>query len=137
MLETESIDKQPVFLKVADPAAEYILRLLEREKKERGALRIRVEGGGCSGFSYHFEVIGETEPRDTVVEHQGARVAIDPESAVYLKGAYLMFTKTLMKSGFKIFNPQATAECSCGESFAVDTQSISNAPIAPLVQKCT
>lgn len=106
-------------LKVADPAAEYIKRLLVREKKQDGALRIRVIGGGCSGMSYQFEVIEALNSTDRLIEHLGAKVAIDPESAMYLEGSYLMFTQNLMKSGFKIINPHAKAECSCGESFSV------------------
>jgi iron-sulfur cluster assembly accessory protein len=83
------------------------------------ALRISVQGGGCSGFQYVFSLVKEVEADDIVIEEGEAKVVIDLLSLPYLEGAELDFVDTLMESSFKINNPNASSSCGCGTSFSV------------------
>src|SRR5215510_7001011 len=82
-------------------------------------LRVSVEGGGCSGFSYKFNLVPACEPDDLVIERAGARVLVDPVSLQYLSGSEIDFVDDLIGSAFKVHNPNATAACGCGTSFAI------------------
>ena len=89
--------------------------------KQEGAemLRVSVEGGGCSGFSYKFDFAQGTNDDDTVIELDGARVAIDEMSMEFLAGSEIDFSTELIGSAFKINNPNATSGCGCGTSFSI------------------
>ncbi len=89
--------------------------------KQAGAqfLRVAVEGGGCAGFSYKFEIAEIADPDDLVVERDGARVVIDAMSLEFLKGAEIDFTNELIGAAFRIRNPNATGGCGCGTSFSI------------------
>jgi len=82
-------------------------------------LRVSVEGGGCSGFQYKFDLVGEAADDDLVLGREGARVLIDPVSLGYLSGAEIDFVDDLIGAAFKIKNPNATASCGCGTSFSM------------------
>jgi iron-sulfur cluster assembly accessory protein len=83
------------------------------------ALRISVEGGGCSGFQYKIEMVGSSEPEDIAIERDGAKVLIDPVSIGYLAGSEIDYVDDLIGASFKIRNPNATAACGCGTSFSI------------------
>ena len=83
------------------------------------ALRVAVDGGGCSGFQYSFNIVDAVAPDDVVVERDGAKVLIDPVSLDYLRGSEIDFVDDLIGQSFKIHNPNATASCGCGTSFSV------------------
>lgn len=82
-------------------------------------LRISVNGGGCSGFSYAFDIERTRQDEDIAVEREGATVLIDQVSLQYMEGATIDFVDDLIGQSFKIVNPQATASCGCGTSFSV------------------
>jgi len=82
-------------------------------------LRISVEGGGCSGFQYRFDLVAAGEPEDIVVERDGAKVLIDAVSLPYMAGSEIDFVDDLIGATFKIKNPNATASCGCGTSFTI------------------
>lgn len=82
-------------------------------------LRISVEGGGCSGFQYKFDLVSDKAGDDLVLEKAGATVLIDPISAQYMEGSEIDFVDDLMGAAFKIKNPVATSSCGCGTSFSV------------------
>ena len=82
-------------------------------------LRISVEGGGCSGFQYKFELAGEPAADDLVIARDGAQLLIDPVSLEYMAGSDVDFVDDLMGASFKIKNPNATSACGCGTSFGV------------------
>jgi iron-sulfur cluster assembly accessory protein len=82
-------------------------------------LRVAVEGGGCSGFQYKFDLVSRAEPDDTMLEHAGAKVLIDPVSLEYLAGSEIDFVDDLIGASFKIRNPNAASSCGCGTSFAM------------------
>ena len=90
-----------------------------RSEPDGSMLRISVNGGGCSGFQYGFDIDGARAPDDVVVERSGARVLVDEVSLHYLKGSTVDFVDDLIGQSFKIENPQATASCGCGTSFSL------------------
>ncbi|MCI4662960.1 MAG: iron-sulfur cluster insertion protein ErpA [Neomegalonema sp.] len=82
-------------------------------------LRVSILGGGCSGFQYDFKLESSAEPDDLRIEDDGAVVLIDPVSLPFLSGAVIDFKRELIGARFTIDNPNATATCGCGTSFAV------------------
>lgn len=82
-------------------------------------LRIGVVGGGCSGFSYTFDLADEKAGDDLVIERDGASVLIDEASLPFLEGSEIDYVDELIGAAFKINNPNATAGCGCGTSFSV------------------
>jgi len=82
------------------------------------ALRIAVEGGGCSGFQYEIE-LGAPKADDLVLEGNGQKVVIDPVSLPFLADATIDFTAELIGARFVIDNPNATSSCGCGTSFSM------------------
>jgi iron-sulfur cluster assembly accessory protein len=82
-------------------------------------LRISVNGGGCSGFQYAFDVDAARQDEDLVIERDGATVLVDDVSIQYIDGSVIDFVDDLMGQAFKIENPHATASCGCGTSFSV------------------
>jgi len=105
-------------IQVTEKAAARIRQILEKEGVS-GGLRLAVQGGGCSGFSYVFKIETRERPSDHVFAAGDARVLIDPKSFIYLDGLTLDYRESLMQSGFVIDNPNAHKTCSCGTSFSV------------------
>ena len=85
---------------------------------ESKALRIAVEGGGCSGFQYDIRLDDPAEG-DLVLEGAGQKVVIDDVSLPFLSGATIDFTEELIGARFAIDNPNATSSCGCGTSFSI------------------
>ena len=112
---TESISTTPVT--ITERAAEKAKNLLETRGLSTGALRVFVVGGGCSGYQYGMALAQEEEDGDLVVEQEGVRILVDADSVPLLRGAEIDYVDDLMKSGFTIFNPNATKSCACGSSF--------------------
>lgn len=83
------------------------------------SLRISVNGGGCSGFSYAFDIARDRAAEDLAIERDGATVLVDPVSLEYMAGATIDFVNDLIGQSFKIENPQATSSCGCGTSFSL------------------
>jgi iron-sulfur cluster insertion protein len=103
---------------LTEQAAKRIVDLLSKETP--GAVfRVSVEGGGCSGFQYQFAIDSKPSADDALVEHAGARVAIDPASLGYLSGAKIDFVDDLMGQSFRVENPNASSSCGCGVSFSI------------------
>jgi iron-sulfur cluster assembly accessory protein len=103
---------------VTERAATRIGQILKAEPAGT-MLRVSVEGGGCSGFQYKFDTERERADDDMVIEKSGATVLIDPVSLNFMAGSEIDFVDDLIGSSFKINNPQATASCGCGTSFAL------------------
>src|SRR5262249_12804528 len=82
-------------------------------------LRVSVEGGGCSGFQYKFDIDRSKADDDIVIAQDGATVLIDPVSLNYMAGAEIDFVDDLIGASFRINNPNATGSCGCGTSFTV------------------
>lgn len=82
-------------------------------------LRVSVEGGGCSGFQYRFDLVEEGEPEDLRVERDGAAILVDDVSLGLLKGSEIDFVEELAGAEFKVRNPNAKSSCGCGVSFSL------------------
>ncbi|HWG05983.1 MAG TPA: iron-sulfur cluster insertion protein ErpA [Beijerinckiaceae bacterium] len=105
-------------ISVTDRAARRVATILAREPP--GAmLRVTVNGGGCSGFSYAFDIDRNRAEDDIAVEHGGVTVLVDPVSLDFIKGAKIDFVDDLIGQSFKIDNPNATSSCGCGTSFSI------------------
>ena len=103
---------------LSDAAARRIAAILQTEH-DKTAMRVSVEGGGCSGFSYKFDLVDEENDDDLVLEKGNAKVLIDSLSLVYMGGSEIDFVDNLLGQSFQIKNPNAVASCGCGTSFSV------------------
>lgn len=103
---------------LTERAAERIAEIVSGEPIP-AMLRVSVEGGGCSGFQYRFDLVGEAAQDDVVIERKAAKVLIDPVSLEYLSGSEIDFVDDIIGASFKIQNPNATSSCGCGTSFAL------------------
>ncbi len=103
---------------VTERAARRIAEIVAAEPITK-LLRVSVEGGGCSGFQYKFDLVGNSEPDDLIILRDQARVLVDPVSLGFLTGSEIDFVDDLIGASFKIHNPNATASCGCGTSFTV------------------
>ena len=103
---------------VSERAARRIGEILKGEPAGT-MLRVSVEGGGCSGFQYKFDMDRAKADDDLVIARDGATVLIDAVSQQYMAGSEIDFVEDLIGASFKIKNPNATASCGCGTSFAL------------------
>jgi iron-sulfur cluster assembly accessory protein len=103
---------------ISDAAARRIASILG-SAPEKQALRVSVEGGGCSGFSYKFDLVEDQQDDDLVLEKDNAKVLIDQLSLVYMEGSEIDFIDNLLGQSFQIKNPNAVANCGCGTSFSI------------------
>jgi iron-sulfur cluster assembly accessory protein len=105
-------------VELTEAAARRIVAIVASETGMT-ALRVSVEGGGCSGFSYKFDLTAERNPDDTAIERDGATVLVDEMSLIYMGGSVIDFVDDLIGQSFQIRNPNAVASCGCGTSFSV------------------
>lgn len=106
-------------IELSDRAAQRIRQMCAQKGTPRGGLRLGVKGGGCSGLSYFVDWVEGPAKLDEVVEKEGARVFVDPKSALFLAGTLVDWQQTLMQTGFVFKNPNVKSSCGCGESFTV------------------
>lgn len=103
---------------MTERAARRIAQVLGKEPA--GAmLRVAVNGGGCSGFQYAFDIEAARADDDLVIQRDGATVIVDPVSLGFLQGAEIDFVDDLIGQSFRINNPNAKTSCGCGTSFSV------------------
>ncbi len=103
---------------LSDSAAKRIAAIVSAEAG-KSALRVAVEGGGCSGFSYKFDLVEAPAEDDIIVAKGDATVFIDKLSLIYMEGSQIDFVDNLLGQSFQINNPNAVASCGCGTSFSV------------------
>ena len=103
---------------VTERAARRIGEILKKEPQGT-MLRVSVEGGGCSGFQYKFDIERAKAEDDVVIAQDGATVLIDPVSLDYMAGSEIDFVDDLVGASFRVNNPKATASCGCGTSFTI------------------
>jgi iron-sulfur cluster insertion protein len=106
-------------LTITDNAVEKIRDILAEENNPKIKLRVFVQGGGCSGFSYGFTLDEEMNEDDFVVNRDELEILVDSMSAQYMQGATIEYKEELMGSQFVIQNPNASSTCGCGSSFSV------------------
>lgn len=102
---------------LTESAAKKVQDLRLEEGKPEWGLRLRVVGGGCSGFSYELGWEDVTQEGDQVAESQGIKVFVDPQSVQYVDAVEIDFVDGMYGSGFSIKNPTAKGTCGCGHSF--------------------
>lgn len=110
--------RAPEGIVLAESAARRLAELAAEEGRAL-MLRVAVDGGGCSGFQYRFELVDAAEDDDLRVERDGQAVLIDPVSVPFLKGSEIAFVDELAGAQFVIRNPNAASSCGCGVSFSV------------------
>ena len=99
-------------------AAKRVAWIAERQGKA-AVLRLAVDGGGCAGFTYTFELAEAVEEDDTVAETDGVKLVVDPVSLDLVKGSAVDFVEDLGGAAFRVTNPNAASGCGCGSSFSV------------------
>ena len=104
---------------VLTPAAARRLHELAASEGRPLMLRVAVDGGGCSGFQYRFDLVEEAAPEDVRVERDGAAALIDDVSMPFLAGSEIDFVDELVGAQFKVKNPNAQSSCGCGVSFSI------------------
>lgn len=104
---------------VSESASRRIKELVAMEGKDAMMMRVTVNGGGCSGFTYSFDMDDQTNDDDLIFERDGAKVVIDDMSIGFLLNAELDYVEDLMGSYFSFKNPNAASTCGCGSSFSI------------------
>ncbi len=103
---------------LTESAVKAVSRFIENSDKEIAGLRIKVDGGGCSGLQYGLKLENSISEGDIIHEISGLKMLIDEASQPLLEGVTVDFVDSMEGSGFKFENPNATASCGCGKSFS-------------------
>ncbi|AOL25053.1 Iron-sulfur cluster assembly accessory protein [Erythrobacter litoralis] len=101
------------------PAAAKRVALIAEKQTKPAILRLSVEGGGCSGFQYKFDLAEGAEGDDAVSETDGVKLVVDPVSLDLVEGSVVDFVESLGGAAFRVENPNAAAGCGCGSSFGI------------------
>jgi iron-sulfur cluster assembly protein len=103
-------------MSLSDAAAGRVKAIIENAGGDAEGIRVSIKKGGCAGMEYAIDLVTEANPKDDLVEHQGAKVWVAPEAVLYLLGTRMDFEVTTLRSGFTFNNPNQTSACGCGES---------------------
>lgn len=103
---------------ITESAAAQISKILAQEAAG-SCLRVAVQGGGCSGFSYVFSIDSDKADDDLTFERNGVTVLVDEMSIQYMEGSEIDWVDDMIGASFQIKNPNATASCGCGTSFDI------------------
>ncbi len=105
-------------IQLTQSAAKRVAWIAERQSRP-AILRLAVDGGGCAGFTYKFELADAAEGDDLVAQTDGVQLVVDPMSLELVKGSAVDFVEDLGGAAFKVTNPNAASGCGCGSSFSV------------------
>jgi iron-sulfur cluster assembly accessory protein len=105
-------------ISLTENAARKVAAIAAR-KNAPAILRLAVDGGGCAGFTYSFELADAADAEDTIAEHDGVKLVVDPASLELVRGSSVDFVEDLGGASFKVTNPNAQSGCGCGSSFSV------------------
>lgn len=105
-------------LTLTESAAKRVAWIADKQSKP-AILRLSVEGGGCSGFQYKFDLADQADRDDSVSETNGVRLVVDPISLDLVNGSVVDFVESLGGAAFRVENPNAAAGCGCGSSFGI------------------
>lgn len=101
---------------MTEAAANRVKAIVGNSGPDAKGVRVGIKKGGCAGMEYTIDLVTEADPKDDLIEHQGARVWVDPSAVLYLLGTQMDFEISKMRSGFTFVNPNQTSACGCGES---------------------
>lgn len=104
---------------ILTPSAAKRVAFIASKQARPAILRLAVEGGGCSGFQYKFDLADGPEADDSISETDGVKLVVDPMSLDLIAGSTVDFVESLGGAAFKVENPQAAAGCGCGASFGI------------------
>ncbi|MEM9309871.1 MAG: iron-sulfur cluster insertion protein ErpA [Pseudomonadota bacterium] len=104
---------------ILTPAAAKRVAVIAQKQTRPAILRLSVEGGGCSGFQYKFEMAEGPDSEDSVSETDGVQLVVDPVSLDLLEGSVVDYVESLGGAAFRVENPNASAGCGCGSSFGI------------------
>lgn len=103
-------------MSLSDAAAGRVKAIVENAGGDAQGIRVGIKKGGCAGMEYAIDMVTVANPKDDLVEYQGAKVWVAPEAVLYLLGTRMDFEVTTLRSGFTFNNPNQTSACGCGES---------------------
>lgn len=103
---------------ILTPNAARRVAMIAQKQGADAILRLSVDGGGCAGFTYKFE-LGSIEQGDTVAEADGVKLVVDPVSMDLLQGSAVDFVENMGGASFQVTNPNAASGCGCGSSFSI------------------
>lgn len=101
---------------MTDAAAARVRAIIENSGPDARGVRVGIKKGGCAGMEYTIDLVTEPNPKDDLIERDGASVWVDPAAVLYLLGTQMDFETTKLRSGFTFSNPNQTSACGCGES---------------------
>jgi len=113
-----SLDVSEAEISLTESAAKRVAAIAARQKKAP-ILRLAVDGGGCAGFTYRFDLAESSEDDDAIAETNGVKLVVDPVSLDLVRGCAVDFVEDLGGAAFKVTNPNAASGCGCGSSFSV------------------
>lgn len=108
---------------ISSPAVNEIKRLRSKQRNQNILFRLQVQTGGCSGLFYNLVFDGAVSIGDQLYDCNGMAIVVDAHSLNYISGLTIDYSEDLMGGGFRFHNPNASAQCGCGNSFAVSTDS--------------
>jgi len=103
-------------MSMTQEAADRVKAIVGGAGPDAKGIRVGIKKGGCAGMEYTIDMVTEPNPKDDLIERDGARVWIEPSAVLYLLGTQLGFEQTTLRSGFTFTNPNQTSACGCGES---------------------
>jgi iron-sulfur cluster assembly protein len=123
-LKTDAAPQAPTGILITEKAADEVRRIIAEQQQsgtsEQMYLRLRVVGGGCSGFQHKLDLDTQVNPKlDDVFQAHGVAVVVDKRSLLYLNGVTVDFHNDLNRRGFSVSNPSAKSTCGCGSSFSM------------------
>ncbi|MCV3764274.1 Fe-S cluster assembly scaffold SufA [Rhizobium sp. TRM95796] len=101
---------------MTDAAAARVREIVENSNSDAKGIRVGIKKGGCAGMEYTIDLVTDPNPKDDLIERDGARVWVQPAAVLYLLGTEMSFETTTLRSGFIFSNPNQTSACGCGES---------------------
>ncbi len=101
---------------MTESAADRVKAIVGNSGPDAKGVRVGIKKGGCAGMEYTIDMVTEANPKDDLIERDGAKVWIEPSAVLYLLGTEMGFEMTTLRSGFTFTNPNQTSACGCGES---------------------
>ncbi|MEM8552376.1 MAG: Fe-S cluster assembly scaffold SufA [Pseudomonadota bacterium] len=107
---------RPGVMTLTDEAAQRVTSLMTAKDPPLAGVRVGIKKGGCAGMEYTLDAVSDPDPKDEVIEKDGARVFVEKSAVLFLLGCEMGFETTKFRSGFTFQNPNQVSACGCGES---------------------
>jgi iron-sulfur cluster assembly protein len=123
-----AVRPSPQVMRLTEAAVARVRDILAKADRPVVGVRVGVTKGGCAGMTYKVEYADVVKPGDEVVEHEGARVLIDPSAVLFLLGTEMDYRVDKLSAQFVFKNPNETSACGCGESVQLTPADQDGAP---------